>query len=555
MFDEDRFDRRTFLKYGGAAATTVTLAGCQSGGDGEDGSDGEDGGDGGDGEDGGDGGDGGDGDGDGGDGGDGDVGEFPVQITQGNMPSGLDPHDHRETPTDVVMLHAYEGILTRDSDGQMQSNLATEYERVENGHVRFTIRDDVQFHNGDDLTPADVAYSINRIVQEDVGFASPQRDQLAGVTEASVTDDGRAVDVFSDGVNPVVFSEFATYCDVMQESWVKNRSKEDIGREMNGTGPFELSSYTEGERVVFVRNEDYWGDPAEVSELTFDATSESSTRVNALLNEESDVVVNVPPQEVERVRGSDVARIEAAPSTRIIYNAMRYDVEPFDDQSFRQAMNYAVDLESIVENVLDGFGSQTGQPTLEGFVGHNPDIDPYPYDPEEAERLVAESGYAGAEIELHTPVGRYLKDLEIAQAVAGYIDDLSNVSASVNQRDFGSLVDELLTGNIEDKPPWYLIGWGEATFDGGLVITALLTTDGALTSYSDQEVDQLIAQAGDQTAEDREATIQQVNQILHDRAPWIYLNRQFSVYGASERLDWSARSDERIDAYEMSPSS
>lgn len=515
-------DRRTFVKYGGTAATAVALAGCGGGGDGDDGDEAR---------------------------------EFPVRIAQGNMPSGLDPHDHRETPTDIVMLHAYEGVLTRDPEGNVEESLATGFERVEEGHVRFSIREDVQFHDGDDLTPEDVAYSINRIVQEDVGFASPQRDQLAGVTEASVVDDERAVDVFSDGLNPVVFSEFATYCDVMQRSWVEERSKEDIGREMNGTGPFALDSYTEGERVVLTRNDDYWDEPAAVSEVTFTAASEPSTRVNQLLNEEADIVVNVPPQEVSRVRESDVARVAATPSTRVLYNAMRYDVEPFDSPAFRRAMNYAVDLESITENVLDGFGAGTGQPTLEGFVGHNSDVDPYSYDPERAERLVEESGYSGAEIELNTPVGRYLKDLEIAQAVVGYVDELENVSASVDQRDFGPLTDELLTGNIEDKPPWYLIGWGEATFDGGLVITALLTTDGALSSYSDEEVDEMMEAAGNQGEAERESTLQEVNRLLHERAPWIFLNRQFSVYGASERIDWSARNDERIDAYEISPSS
>jgi len=539
MSEERSLDRRTFVKYTGTAATAVALAGCGNGDGGNGGDEPTDTGM----------------DGTEAEGTDEEMAEFPVRITQGNMPSGLDPHDHRETPTDVVMLHAYEGVLTRNPDGEVEANLATEYERVEEGHVRFTIREDVQFHNGDALTPEDVAYSINRIVQEDVGFASPQRDQLAGVTEASVADEGRAVDVFSDGINPVVFSEFATYCDVMQQSWVEDRPKEDIGQQMNGTGAFQLDSYTEGEQVVLTRNEDYWGGPAEVSEVTFSAASEPGTRVNQLLNEESDIVVNVPPQEVTRVRESGAASVEAAPSTRIIYNAMRYDVEPFDSPEFRQAMNYAIDLESIVENVLDGFGAQTGQPTLEGFVGYNPDVDPYPYDPEQAQQLVEESGYSGAEIELNTPVGRYLKDLEIAQAVVGYIDELENVSASVNQRDFGSLVDELLTGNIEDKPPWYLIGWGEATFDGGLVITALLTTDGALSSYSDEEIDAMMEEAGTQASEERRSTLREVNQLLHERAPWIFLNRQFSVYGASQRIDWSARSDERIDAYEISPSS
>ncbi len=545
---DDGVSRRSFLQYGGAtaaSAATVALAGCPSG-DGGDGATPTEGGDGGTPTD------------------DGETETqeqtdssqaFPVSITQGQMPSGLDPHDHRETPTDVVMLHVYEGLLARDSAGQIFEKLATGYERVEDGHVRFTIREDVQFHNGDDLTPADVAYTINRIVQEDVGFASPQRDQLAGVQRAEVASDARAVDVHSDGLNPTVFSSFGTYCDVVQQSWIEDHSREEIAQDMNGTGPFQFDSYTQDEEVVLARNENYWDEPADVTEVTFTGAEEPSTRVNQLLNEETDVVVNVPPQEVGRVEGSDVARTEAAPSTRILFNAMRYDVEPFSNQQFRQAMNYAVDLESIVSNLLEGFGAQTGQPTLEGFVGHNSDVDPYPYDPDEAERLVEESGHAGVEIELHTPVGRYLKDLEIAQAVAGYVDELENVSASVTQRDFGSLVDDLSSGNIADKPPWYLIGWGEATFDGGLVITALLETGATFSSYSNEQVDSMLEQSRNQGGDERDQTLQELNSLLHDQAPWIFLNRQYSVYGASSRLDWAARSDERIDAYAMSPSS
>jgi peptide/nickel transport system substrate-binding protein len=545
MPTDDRLDRRSFLKLSGGAAAAAALAGCSGGDAGGDTESTDSGGE----------------TTDEGmstdtaesSGGDGDGGDFPVTIVQGNMPSGLDPHDHRETPTDIVMLHAYEGVLTRTAEGAVTEALATAYSRVEGSNeVEFTLREGVTFHNGDTLTAEDVAYSINRIVQEDVGFASPQRDQLAGVTGAEASGD-LTVTVSNDGLNPIVFSEFATYCDVMQRSWVEERSKAEIGQAMNGTGPFQLSSYTEDEAVVMTPYAEYWDDTAEVTELTFRAASEAGTRVNQLLQNEADVVVNVPPQEVQRVNDSSNARIAAAPSTRIIYNAMRYDVEPFSSQEFRQAMNYAIDLDSIVENVLGGFGSATGQPTLEGFVGHNPDVDPYPYDPDQAEQLVEESGHAGVEIELNTPVGRYLKDLEIAQSVAGFIDELPNVSASVRQRDFGSLVDELLTGNIEDKPPWYLIGWGEATFDGGLVMTALLTTDGALSSWSNEEFDSLLTQAGDQSGDTRDATLQEANALAHDQAPWIFLNRQFSVYGVSERVAWEPRSDERIDAYAMSP--
>jgi peptide/nickel transport system substrate-binding protein len=484
------------------------------------------------------------------------TGEFAVTITQGQPPSTLDPQNHRETPTDNVVLHAYEGVLARDREGKIVQKLATDYERVEEGRVRFAIQEGVTFHNGDDLTPEDVAFSINRIVKEDVGFASPQADQLPGVTGAEVVDGERAVEVTSDGFNPIVFASFATYCDVMEKSWVEERSREEIAQNMNGTGPFRLESYEQGVRVALSRYEDYWREPADVSRLTFNAAEESSTRVNQLLEGETDVAVNVPPQDAQRVRSSDGAGLSAVPSTRVIYNAMRYDVEPFSSPQFRRAMNYAVNLQGIIDNVLSGFADPTGQPTLEGFFGYNGDIDPYPQDRDRAESLVEESGFAGAEITLHTPVGRYLKDVEIAQAVVSQIDSLSNVSCSINQREFSTLAGELTDGDITTSPEFYLIGWGNATFDASQTIIPLLTSDGALTSYSNEELDSLIADAQSTSDTDqRDSLLQEANALINEQAPWIFLNRQYSVYGVSNRVEWSARRDERISAYAMSETS
>jgi peptide/nickel transport system substrate-binding protein len=340
----------------------------------------------------------------------------------------------------------------------------------------------------------------------------------------------------------------------MNKSWVEDNESAYINSHMDGTGPYQLDNYEQDVEVVYQSYGDYWGDEPPAEELVITAASEASTRVNQLLSGETDVIVNIPPQNISQVRDADNAEISAVPSTRIIYNAMIYDREPFDSVQFRRAMNYAVDLESIVENVLSGFADATSQPTLDGFTGYNSDLDPYPYDPEEAERLVEESGYAGAEIELHTPNGRYLKDLEIAQAVAGYIDDLENVTCSVNQRDFGSLVEELLTGNIEDKPPFYLIGWGNATFDAVQTIVPLVTTGGALTTFEDEEVDSVIDEAQNESDPDaREELLREANRMLHERAPWVFLNRQFSVYGQSSDIEWDARRDELIDASAISP--
>ena len=419
-----------------------------------------------------------------------------VTITQSQMDSGLDPQDHRETPTDNIVLQAYEGLLTRDAEGTITTELASDYERIEPGRVRFTIREGPTFHNGDPLTPEDVAFSVNRIVNDDVGgLVSPQSDQLAGVTGAQVVDGERAVDVMSDGINPIVFALFASYGDMMQKSWVQNNDGAYINTHMNGTGPFRLANYQEGVQVVYERAPDYWGEPASAAGLTIQAAGESSTRVNQLLGGEADLAVNVPPQDVNRVRNADSAAISPVPSTRVVFNAMRYDLEPFSSPEFRQAMNYAIDIESIVENVLSGFADATGQPTLEGFTGFNSNVEPYPQNVERAERLVEESGFAGEQLTLHTPVGRYLKDVEIAQAVANQIDQLGNVSCEVRQREFSALAGEVTTGNIEDKPPFYLLGWGNATFDASQTIIPLVTSDGELTAYSSDRVDSLLQEA------------------------------------------------------------
>jgi peptide/nickel transport system substrate-binding protein len=464
----------------------------------------------------------------------------------GQMDSGLDPQDHAETNTEIIVGQAYEGLLDRDKQGGIIAGLATDWERTGDGNVRFVLREGVTFHNGDALTAEDVAFSIRRIVFDDVGIASPQKNDLGSIEEV-IPGDGEVVVDFTS-YNTIAFQLFATNGQIMQQSWVEENDGDYINRNTNGTGPFVVTEYDSGNQVAYEPNEDYWDGDVPVDRLTMSASSESSTRVNRLLAEETDIVTNVPPQEVSRVESSDVAGISSVPSARIIFLQMRYDVEPFSSQQFRQAMNHAVDVESIIENVLNGFGNITGQPTLEGHVGHNPDIDPYPYDPDEAERLVEESGHAGVEITLQTPIGRYLGDVEIAQAAASQIDSLSNVSCELEQREFSSLVQDITTGNIEDKPHFNLLGWGNGEFDGSQTITPLMTTDGALTIMKNEELDGLLADAeATQDAEERVAILQEANQLAHDLAPWVFLHQQFSVYGVSNDISWEPRSDEFID--------
>lgn len=419
-----------------------------------------------------------------------------VVFTQPSMDSGLDPQDHLSNFTNTITDNAYERLYTRTSRGEIQPELATSFERIDDDRVKFTLREDVQFHNGDPLTPEDAVFSIRRIIDDEVGdLASPQTGQLENVVDAEVSDDANAIEVVTDGFNPVVFDQFATYCEIVQRSWIEENDSAFINQNMNGTGPFALTNYEEGVRVEYERFDDYWGEPAEVATLEINASDEDSTRVSRLLSDESTVVANVPPGDVSRIEENSATKINAAPSSRIIFGAMRDDLEPFDSTEFRQALNYAIDLGSIIENVLLTFGAPTGQPSMEGYTGYAPDVEPYPHDPERAQELVDESGYTDVEITLHVPVGRYLKGLEIAQAATAQISELDGVTAEVEQREISSLFDQLFTGDRTDKPPWYILGWGNPMFNSSQWFIPLLTSDGFASTWSNDEFDRLVDEA------------------------------------------------------------
>lgn len=524
---DTEIDRRGFLKFAGASAAVATtgLAGCM-GGDDDNGDDPL--------------------------GGDGEDEDLEITITQGTFANTVDPQDHNDTPTYNVLDQAYEPLLYRDAEGEIIQYLATDYEQVEDDQVHFQLREGVSFHNGDELTAGDVAYSINRTVDDEVGIVSPQQDGLSEVDSAEAGDG--VVDTFADGPSPAMLANFASFGRVMQQSWTEERDGETI-REANGTGPYQLEEFEEDVRATFVAFDDYWDadNTGDVTQVAFEGAPESSTRVNSLIAGETDLITDVPPSETPRIDDEDGMYFESVASTRVIFLVMTNDRAPFDSQEFRQAMNYAVDVEGIISELLEGFGDVTSQPTLEGHFGHNPDVDPYPHDPDQAEQLIEESGYAGEEIVLETPTGRYLGDEEIARAAASQIDSLPNVSCDLEIRDFGDLTSEALDGDMSTSPGFYLIGWGNPTFDANYTLVPWFMPGQASQHFEDDEVTELIEASESEMDEgSREEQLQEVNGLLNELAPWVFLHNQYSIYGVNEDLDWDARSDEDILAKDVS---
>ena len=527
--DKLTIDRRDLMRYTGAAAGTsglLALAGCLGGGDDDDDDNGEPGENGED---------------------DREIDEDAeiehLTITQGTEPDTLDPVGHNDTPTWNAISPAYEPILNRNRDGDPEPHLAEEFERIDDTTIELTIRQGVMFHSGNEMTADDVAFSINRTNDPEV---SDQAAVIGDIDEA-VADGDDTVVVNLNSAEAPFFRNISAFGRVMEREWTEARDESEIATEMNGTGPYVLSDYDEASHVRYEQFDDYWGDEPSVVEAEFNWTSGEGERVAALEGGDTDLITNVNPRDVGDVRDHEDLRPETEPSIRNIFLVMPNDSEPFDSVEFRQAMNYAVDVDAIVDSLLNDFGVATSQPTLEGHFGHDPSVDPYPHDLEQAEELVEESGYAGVEIDIHTTTGRYLRDTDVAATAAEQIDELSNVTASVTERETQELFDETATGDMADSPDIFLIGWGNPTFDANYAMDSWFIEGSPFWHFEDEEIEGLLIEAAGETdQETREGLLQDANRLAHERASWVFLHQQIGIYGINDELAWEAREDEDV---------
>ena len=285
--------------------------------------------------------------------------------------------------------------------------------------------------------------------------------------------------------------------------------------------------------------------------LIFRPIPESSARVAELFAGGVDIISNVPPDQAEQIEKSDIARLETVTGGRRIFIAFNQIAtgpgsEAVRDKRVRQALNYAVDVDTILKNLFYGRGEREG-----GMVNpphKNPAVQPYPYDPEKAKQLLAEAGYPnGFQVTMSTPNGRYQKDKEIALAVAS---DLAKVGvvAEVVPMDW-TLYTTLLRS--KEFPPMFLLGAGSsflsAWYDLADLVSPVVNPNN-FPSWQNDDWDVLVDKLG-KTIDpaERKVITDEMQLLIHEEAPWLFIYMQVDWYAVNKKLDWHAPKDERMN--------
>ena len=469
-----------------------------------------------------------------------------IIIAQGVDATTLDPHMHAETPTTNVITQMFDNLLVRDQEMRLQPQLALSVEAMDDLTWEVILREDIVFHNGEVFNAETVKFNIERILNPD--NKSPQIANLSAIEKVEVIDE-YTVHITTSAPYPVLPGRLNI--QMVPKEYIEENGQEHFAANPVGTGPYKFVSWTKDEAVVMEANEDYWRGPPAIKKITIKPIPESAARIAELQTGGVDLIVNVPPHQAEAIDAAASTKVANTPSGRFIFVSLNSQREgPLADKRVRQAMNYAVNVDEIIDNVLDGYGYRSTQPLTTLDFGFDADIDIYEYNPEKAKQLLAEAGYPdGVEIDFGSPAGRYVMDKEVAEAIVGQLAEVG-IKANIKVQEWGVYVGKILDQTVEEA---YLIGWGTSLFDADATLFSWFRTGQRFSTYSDVAVDALLDKARAVVdADEREYLYHQALGIIMEDAPFILLYQQEDLYGINARLEWTPRPDEVFYVYDMS---
>lgn len=471
-------------------------------------------------------------------------------VVQGVDPTTMDPLQQRETTTVNVLQHLYDTLIERNgSDPQkFEPVLAKSWKQVNPTTLRFTLRKGVKFSGGETFGPDDVKYTVDYLLGKLPGRDPAILSYQYGTLEGAKVVGPDTVDIVTKGPDPLLLSRMAALMIVPKGAVDKDRKA--LAGKPDGTGPYELVRWDRNNQVVMRAKPDYYRGRPAIDQVTFKTMPDASSRLAALQAGQVDLVTGVPADNIQDVEASGNATVESVNSARIASVWLNtLDSGPLKKPAVRQALNYAVDVPTIVKQVMSGYGLPVATIVPPYFTNYDPSIKPLGYDPNKAKQLLAQAGYPnGFSMEMMVPQGRYEFASEVTQAVAGYLGKVG-VKVKLDNVDFGVFA----KATQERKIPEAFYGaWGEEYFNpiDELNVAVLSGTKG-FSWYANDQADKLIAQASATLDPDKQrAIVSRIQRLMLDDPPFIFLFAYKDLYGISKRLDWKPRSDESVNMYE-----
>ena len=363
-----------------------------------------------------------------------------VRLTMPSEPDSLDPYISTASDTEAVMHNVYEGLVLFNEDGEIIPGLAESWQISDDGlEYTFHLRDDVTFHNGKHFSSEDVAYSYGLLSGLTTG--TPLSSRFSIITAIDTPDDYTVM--FHLSAANAAFLE-ATRIAVIPSGYT------DSATSPVGTGPYKFVEYVPGQRIVLEKNDLYYDSSREgkIERAEVYIMTDESAIVTALQSGQLDMA---------QVTGMDAEILErdftihSNPQNMVCLFALNNAIPPFNDIRVRQAINYAVNKEDIINGAFDGYATRLDS-NFSPVMGlyYNSDVENYyPYDPAKAKELLAEAGYERGFSFTITVPANYQQHVSTAQIIAEELKAVG-IDARLQLVEWGSWLENVYTnGNFE----------------------------------------------------------------------------------------------------------
>ncbi|WP_409366926.1 ABC transporter substrate-binding protein [Lysinibacillus sp. 38-6] len=472
-------------------------------------------------------------------------GEKTLVYGRGGDSTALDPATVTEGESFKVTVNLYETLINfGDKDVTLQPGLAKSWEASPDG-LTYTLQleEGVKFHDGSDFNAEAVVKNFER--------------WKAGADKfpyfmSQFTMDGEQIieSITAEGDNTVVFKLIQP-----QAPFLKNLAMSPFAIasptafEANddalidnpvGTGPFKFVKWVRNDSITIEKNPDYRiaGLP-KLDKVIFRSYPENSARLNALNNGEVDVADGLSPSDKESIEANADLQLIERPSMNVGYLGLTVTRAPFDNVKVRQAVNYAIDKQALVDAFYEGLAEPAKNPMPPVIAGYNDDITGYAYDPEKAKALLKEAGYDGKEIELWAmPVPRpYMPDgQKIAEAIQKNLADVGMPSKIVSF-EWATYLEKAQNGEADA----FLLGWTGDNGDADNFLYTLLDADNIgsnnYTYYDNEKLHDIFVAAQTEVDEAKRTELyKQAQVIISEDAPWVPLAHSIPILAASAKV-------------------
>ncbi len=448
-------------------------------------------------------------------------------------PDTLDPAGQTHPTVQSIVDYMVETLVKLQPDGKIGPGLAKKWDVTPDGRVyTFELRPDVRFHDGGTLTSEAVKLSLERFLNPALRVAvrAPFDSNLVS---GIMPTDPLTLKIYLRDSSRLFLQKLASTDLAIVSPGHARDFPDSFNEEPVGTGPYRFKERRKGESVVLERFDGYWGKLPHYPQVQFRIVPEVATRESLLLANQVEVIIQPPPSDLPTLQKNPNLRVVLTPTSRSTFAAMDVTLPggtPLSIKKVRQALNYAIDRDSIIRTVLFGAATPMDAPMAPALAGYSRQGG-YGYDPNRAKQLLLEGGTPKLQLRFLYPTGRSMWETQagqVAQALAGNLHDIG-VDTDLIGSDWPSFLATISVAEDRGAAHLHLFNWAPTYLDASQQMTQFVKSQwppaGMATShYFNTRVDQLVDQASHERDDQRRSDLYaEAQRIVWDDAPWIFL--------------------------------